>query len=237
MADSNHAALMDSVYRRQRYIYDLTRKYYLFGRDRLIKEMRPAADARIIEVGCGTSRNLIRIARRYPHTKLFGLDASAAMLETASAAVKKAGLESQISLAHGYAEALTPALFGRAEAFDEVVFSYSLSMIPDWEQALKAGAAASSSTGRIHIVDFGDLRNLPRPARSGLLGWLRLFHVEPRVELLATLEKVATRDTNLRVLPGRYAFLWTSPAAALSALNKPVAQRSQGEDKTPVTSS
>jgi S-adenosylmethionine-diacylgycerolhomoserine-N-methlytransferase len=236
MTDSNHAALMDSVYRRQRYIYDLTRKYYLFGRDRLIKEMRPAPGARVIEVGCGTARNLIQIARRYPDTKLFGLDASAAMLETAGAAVKKAGLESQISLAHGYAEALTPALFAQIEAFDEVVFSYSLSMIPDWRQALKAGAVASGRAGKVHIVDFGDLQNLPGPARSALLGWLRLFHVEPRVELLAALEKVATKDTNLRVLPGRYAFLWTCPAATLSALDKPVAQQSQGEDKTPVMS-
>ena len=33
----NHAALMDSVYRRQRHIYDLTRKYFLFGRDTLIE--------------------------------------------------------------------------------------------------------------------------------------------------------------------------------------------------------
>ena len=28
---------MDQVYRRQRYIYDFTRKYYLLGRDRLIR--------------------------------------------------------------------------------------------------------------------------------------------------------------------------------------------------------
>ena len=39
-ADSNHAALMNSIYRRQRHIYDFTRKYYLFGRDRLIGMMR-----------------------------------------------------------------------------------------------------------------------------------------------------------------------------------------------------
>ena len=31
-----HAETMDRLYRYQRFIYDLTRKYYLFGRDRLI---------------------------------------------------------------------------------------------------------------------------------------------------------------------------------------------------------
>ena len=32
----SHARLMDSVYRHQRHIYDLTRKFYLLGRDDLI---------------------------------------------------------------------------------------------------------------------------------------------------------------------------------------------------------
>src|SRR5207248_267479 len=63
----DHAALMDKVYRRQRYFYDFTRKYYLFGRDRAIHELRLPAGARLVEVGCGTARNLVRIARRYPN--------------------------------------------------------------------------------------------------------------------------------------------------------------------------
>ena len=32
----SHAALMDGVYRWQRHVYDVTRKYYLLGRDRMI---------------------------------------------------------------------------------------------------------------------------------------------------------------------------------------------------------
>ena len=58
-----HAALMDRVYRRQRYIYDLTRRYYLFGRDKLIRELALKPGEAVVEVGCGTARNLIRIAR------------------------------------------------------------------------------------------------------------------------------------------------------------------------------
>ena len=57
---------MDRVYRHQRYIYDLTRKYYLFGRDRLIRELDLKPGERLVEIGCGTARNLVRIARRYP---------------------------------------------------------------------------------------------------------------------------------------------------------------------------
>src|SRR5689334_15142327 len=133
-----HAALMDAVYRRQRYIYDFTRKYYLFGRDRLINQLALKPGNRLVEVGCGTARNLVKIARRYPGAHLFGLDASAEMLKTASASVARAGLEDRIKLAQGYAEALTPSLFGQTRPFDVALFSYSLSMIPDWKQALEA---------------------------------------------------------------------------------------------------
>jgi S-adenosylmethionine-diacylgycerolhomoserine-N-methlytransferase len=106
-SNANHAALMDSVYRRQRHIYDFTRKYYLFGRDRLIDTMQPKPDARILEVGCGTARNLIRLAKRYPGRSLFGLDASEAMLETATRAVERTRFGGQIRLARAYAEELS----------------------------------------------------------------------------------------------------------------------------------
>lgn len=223
VVSTSHAELMDSVYRRQRYIYDFTRKYYLFGRDRLIRELAPKPEARIVEVGCGTARNLIRMAKRYPGRRFFGLDASEAMLQTAQAAVDRAGLGRQIVLAHGYAEALTPSLFGETAPFDDVVFSYSLSMIPDWKQSLRAAALSLSAGGRIHIVDFGDLEGLIAPARKTLLAWLRLFHVEPRVELLDGLERLAHADQNFRVLPGRYAFLLTCAGAGLLDIGSPVA--------------
>src|SRR5580700_5085304 len=99
-----HAALMDKVYRRQRYIYDLTRRYYLFGRDKLIRELALKPGEAVVEVGCGTARNLIRIARLYPGAELFGLDASQEMLRTAAQNIAAAGLTGRITLRHGYAE-------------------------------------------------------------------------------------------------------------------------------------
>lgn len=199
-----HAGLMDRVYRRQRHIYDFTRKYYLLGRDRLIQELDPAPGDKLVEIGCGTARNLIRIARQWPDLTLYGLDASEEMLKTARARVAGAGLSHRITLAHGLAEDLTPHLFG---GVDHAVFSYSLSMIPDWRRALAAAGATLNPGGRLHIVDFGDLKGLPPGAEAVLRAWLGLFHVTPRGELLAGLEGGdAPARGRLILLPGRYAF-------------------------------
>ena len=164
--------------------------------------------------------------------RLFGLDASEAMLETAEGAVAKAGLEGRIGLAQGYAEALSPQFFGLSEPFDDIVFSYSLSMIPDWKQALKAAQAALSPTGRIHVVDFGDLAGLPAPARKALLKWLSLFHVSPRMELLGSLEHSREKYQRFQLLTGRYAFSLSAFRDAFSEPYEAVAQRSQGAEKS-----
>jgi S-adenosylmethionine-diacylgycerolhomoserine-N-methlytransferase len=201
-----HAGLMDQVYRRQRYLYDFTRKYYLFGRDSLIAELGLAPGDRLVEIGCGTARNLIAIARAYPGTRLFGLDASAVMLRTAEIQIRRADLEDRISLAQGLAEALSPLPFDQ-DGFENALFSYSLSMIPDWRQALVAAKAALTPQGRLHIVDFGDLKTLP--GRHALKAWLGHFHVSPRMELLAELEHRARQDGRLTVMPGRYAFRYS----------------------------
>ena len=205
---AEHAGLMDRVYRRQRHIYDFTRKYYLFGRDRLIGQLALEPSETLVEVGCGTARNLIAIARRYPGARLFGLDASEAMLETARGAVRRAGLDDRITLVQGLAEELSPARFG-VGSLDRVMFSYSLSMIPDWRGALAAGFAALTPGGTVHVVDFGDLTGLGRAAEQAMRAWLRLFHVTPRVEFLAALEEVARKQGGLVLLPGRYAFLFS----------------------------
>ena len=198
---------MNRVYRGQRLIYDVTRRYYLFGRDRAIRELALAPGTRLVEVGCGTARNLVHIARRYPDVRLFGLDASTEMLRSAHRAVSRAGLSDRVSLTHGYGELLSPSLFSESEPFDAILFSYSLSMIPDWEGALDAARKALATNGRIHIVDFGDFTGLGRWAERAMRSWLTRFHVTPRVDLLARLEQGSPLDATLHLLPGRYAFM------------------------------
>jgi S-adenosylmethionine-diacylgycerolhomoserine-N-methlytransferase len=216
---SAHARLMDKVYRRQRHIYDFTRKYYLLGRDRLVRELNARPRESVVEIGCGTARNLIHIARRYPGAKLYGLDASAEMLLTAGEALARAGLKDRVLLRHALAEELSPGLFGLSEPFHHAVFSYSLSMIPDWRGSLLAAAHCVRPGGLVHVVDFGDLKGLWPPLSRALRKWLRLFHVAPREELLAALERANLEDgCSLHMLAGRYAFVFRAPPDKIAAL-------------------
>ena len=212
---SDARAAMDAMYRRQRHIYDLTRKFYLLGRDELIAELRPPAGAAVLEIACGTGRNLIRAARAYPQARFYGLDVSEEMLATARAHIAAAGLSGRITLAAGDATDFDPqALFGVA-AFERVFVSYALSMIPAWEQAAREAAARLAPGGRLMVVDFGDSGGWPRWFRAGLRGWLAKFHVTPRLALEPTLAQLAAargQKLDFRPLYRRYAFL-----AAISA--------------------
>ena len=172
---------MDAIYARQRHIYDLTRKYYLLGRDRLIAGLDVPAGGTVLEVGCGTARNLIAVARRYPSAQLFGLDISESMLTTARAKIASAGLTDRVRLAQADATTFDAQSISGIPHFDRVYFSYTLSMIPDWRAALRQGLAAT--TGKMMLVDFGQQERLPAVWRRGLFAWLDKFDVTPRAEL------------------------------------------------------
>lgn len=185
------AAHMDSIYRYQRYIYDLTRKYYLLGRDRMLDGLKPPSGGRVLEVGCGTGRNLILAARRYPHARFYGFDISRMMLDTAAANIDRAGLSGRITLAEGDASGFSAeAMFGVPD-FDRVFVSYALSMIPPWQQAVTASLSAVAPGGELHVVDFGGQERLPGWFRSVLVAWLAKFSVTPRGDLQEVLRRAA----------------------------------------------
>ncbi len=183
---AGHAALMDEVYRGQRHIYDFSRKYYLFGRDTLIAKLDARPGMRVLEVACGTGRNLAKIGVAWPGVRLFGLDISSEMLKSARAA-----LGAEARLGEGDACSFDPgALLGEPQ-FDRIVLSYSLSMIPDWERALNHAAGLLADGGTLQIVDFGDLGGLPRPLASMLRAWLAKFHVAPRADMAEVAARIA----------------------------------------------
>ena len=144
----------------------------------------------MVEIGCGTARNLIRIAPTHtPAPSCSGSMPRRKCCRRRPRNVARAGLSNRITLVQGYAEALRPELFGRTTPFDHVLFPYSLSMIPDWRQALSA--AGTRPFGKPGVCTWSTLaisRDWALSRRGILRPWLRLFHVEPRVEILAAIE-------------------------------------------------
>lgn len=189
----DHARLMDGIYRGQRHIYDATRKYYLFGRDGTIAGLDLKPGQSLLELGCGTGRNMQLAARRFPGVRLYGLDISREMLETAR--VRFAASGEPVTFVAGDATRFSPADFGTA-GFDRIMISYALSMIPDWQAALAAALDALSPGGALHVVDFGDQAGLPRWFKRGLRGWLARFHVAPRDDLHTVLGRLC-RQRNM----------------------------------------
>lgn len=186
-----HGQHMDGIYRYQRYIYDATRKYYLLGRDRMLDGLKPPPGGTILEVGCGTGRNLILAARRYPDAKLYGFDISKEMLVTACASIERAGLSDRITVVEGDATDFTMLkLFGLPTA-DRVFISYSLSMIPPWQAAIHEALKALGPGGELHVVDFGQQSGWPKWFEKLIFAWLKKFSVTPRDDLEPELRSAA----------------------------------------------
>ncbi|MFM9938714.1 MAG: class I SAM-dependent methyltransferase [Hyphomicrobiaceae bacterium] len=189
------AAHMDRIYRYQRHFYDATRHNFLLGRDTLIAGLLPPPDGgSVVEVGCGTARNLIQAAKAYPKARFYGFDISAVMLETARKNIAAAGLGDRISVIEGDATNFDlQQLFGLRGA-DRIFISYALSMIPPWRDVLARSATQLAPSGSLHVVDFGQSQGLPRAFKSVLYAWLAKFSVHPSNELESELRRVALKD-------------------------------------------
>lgn len=199
-----HRKFLNQYYGISRHFYDLTRKYYLFGRDRCLEEL--AADRSwdsILEMGPGTGRNLAKLRKKRPEARYGGIEASDAMLEHAKARHPWARIE------HGFAEtADLTAPFG--EPADIILFSYSLSMIQEGEAALDAAQAGVKPGGQVVVVDFGDFRRIPAFG-SPMRAWLGAFHVLP-----VDPKRLEARGGTVSWGPGRYFFIARLPHRAAS---------------------
>jgi S-adenosylmethionine-diacylgycerolhomoserine-N-methlytransferase len=205
---SEQAAKMDAMYGLQRHIYNLTRKPYLLGRDTLIRELAIPHGGSVLEIACGTARNLLCIAKHYPNARCFGVDISRAMLQTATGAIEREKLSHRVQVACADATCFDPkALFG-ADKYDRVVISYALSMIDDWKVALRHACDLLAPGGALYVVDFGDQAGLPSWFRNGLFAWLDRFSVTPRLDICEQLNDITlARSYHCRKLYGGYAVL------------------------------
>lgn len=172
------ASPIERYYQFHAKIYDATRWSFLFGRSALIRSIADChRPARILEVGCGTGKNLVSLCGLFPAAHITGLDMSAEMLDITS---RKLGAQaSRVTLLHQpYDQPLRPA-----EPYDLVLCSYSLSMInPGWDAVIDYACSDVAVGGLVAVVDFHDSR-FPFFKR-----WMRMNHVRMDGHLLPKLE-------------------------------------------------
>ncbi|MDI1313104.1 class I SAM-dependent methyltransferase [Prosthecobacter sp.] len=132
-------------------IYDATRWSFLFGREEVLRRTACVTyPRRILEVGCGTGRNLPGLRRLFPHAHITGVDLSEQMLAIAA---KKVSDDKTTLLRRSY----SAAVHEDGQPYDLVLFSYALSMFnPGWEQAINAAWDDLAEGGCIAVVDFSD---------------------------------------------------------------------------------
>jgi len=177
-------AILQGYYQFHARIYDLTRWLFLFGRNEVLQHI--ALDSQtaftLIEVGCGTGKNLFPLATRFPRVNLIGYDISPDMLQVAE---KK--------LAHLNKTQLTliPRPYNLSEPVrncDVVLFSYTLSMInPQYREAISQAYRDLKLGGRIIVVDFFDATPLYKK-------FMLLNHVRMDSHLLPALQELFNTD-------------------------------------------
>lgn len=198
-----HRSFLNGYYGWSRHIYDVTRKYYLFGRDTALKQLAAESWRGLVEIGPGTGRNLVTLKRLKPDAVVGGIEASDAMLEAATKRLPSA------QLLQGFAETTPYADLLRVPV-DRVLFSYCLSMVQDQGAALDNALAQLAPGGQVVVVDFADLGGLPGPAAAALRKWLELFHVTP-----LDVTPLVARGAEITYGPMRYFLIAriTKPAA------------------------
>jgi S-adenosylmethionine-diacylgycerolhomoserine-N-methlytransferase len=179
-----HQERMDRKYRYARHVFDLTRKFFLFGRERAIDALRLDGASSVLEIGCGTGRNLRLMAERHPALRLIGVDISTEMLKSARAKVARTRLTHRVILRHADAAALPADV-----SAPRILMSYSLSMVPNWKGALAIAIERLTPGGILAIVDFGNFGGLPDWLARHCIAMLARHDAPPCLELLQELQR------------------------------------------------
>ncbi len=194
--NGSHSALA-GYYRLHAGVYDATRWSFLFGREKILELAQASVSPkRILEVGCGTGRNLESLARRFPSAELTGVDLSDSMLGKAKQKLTKYG--DRIKLVH---QAYDKPLSADGQKFDLVLCSYALTMFnPGWEAAIESAGQDLAPGGVMAVVDFHFSR------WSGFRRWMQVNHVRMEQHLRPKLAGTFTPVVDQ--VCAAYGFVW-----------------------------
>lgn len=200
-AGGDHARRLEAFYGPQAGDYDGFRERLLAGRGELLAMLKPAAGETIVELGAGTGRNPLYFAAELPSLEqLLLVDLCPALLLEARRRWCEAANVSVIEADAGVWRPAAPV--------DAVYFSYALTMIPDWRQALANALAMLRPGGRLAVVDFTLGAHQSRLARAFWRRWFAHDGVHLDADHWATLCRLLPRHqlrqcaTPVPYLPG-----------------------------------
>lgn len=175
--DSSKSKLKQ-YYRFHAHIYDATRWSFLFGREQIL-DMLPElpSQPRIMEIGCGTGKNIERLEYHFPDAHILGIDLSRDMLNIARNKLQNSERVSFKQMEYG-----SHTVSDRP--FDLVLLSYSLTMIDKQaEEVLAQISRDLKPKGHIAVVDFNT------SPFSWFRQWMKVNHVDLSGHILPLLQK------------------------------------------------
>jgi len=150
----NHKERLESFYRGQARAYDVYRHRFLHGRVPMIEIMPTPKKGVWLDMGGGTGANLEHLRDSMKSfSKVIVLDLCGPLLEVAKQHIAANGWTNVETLEADACSPNTPGL-PAAGTVDLITMSYSLTMIPDWEAALRNAYRMLKVGGYIAVADF-----------------------------------------------------------------------------------
>ncbi len=143
---------LEKIYETHAKIYDLTRWIFVWNRKKAIDKLDLEEGESVLVVGCGTGYEFKSILKKIGEAgKIIGIDYSKHMLDKARKKIEKNCWKNIELVQADAAKYFSPKV-------DAVLYSYSVTMIPDWRKSLQNSFEALKTGGKLVIVDFSEIR-------------------------------------------------------------------------------
>jgi len=149
---------LEGFYAPQANRYDAFRERLLHGRQALVSRLPTGRGMKVVELGGGTGRNLDYFGERLHEIARYWLVELAPSM--AGRARARAAAYPNVHVIEADAVRFVPP-----DAVDCVLFSYSLTMMPDWFLAVDNAVSMLRPGGVLGVVDFTVSARYPAPGR------------------------------------------------------------------------